>query len=148
VIFIGHCGPAGLGDRREDPCGRDWKPSGGDYGDPDLQRAIAYAQAQGKQVPLVAFGHMHHHLRHREDRLRDHLRINSDTLYLNGAYVPRIVIDGDQKRRHFSLVTLAGNRVSRVAQVWVDQALKVETTVDYAEAAPLDPEKARQFQVN
>ncbi len=132
VIFIGHCGPAGLGDRREDPCGRDWKPSGGDYGDPDLQRAIAYAKEQGKTVPLVAFGHMHHHLRHREDRLRDHLRTDQETIYLNGAYVPRIVTDGDKQRRHFSLVTLVGQQISRVAQVWVDQAFNVKETVCYA----------------
>lgn len=131
LLFIGHCGPAGLGDRPEDPCGRDWKPSGGDYGDPDLQQAIAYAQKQGKTVPLVAFGHMHHRLRHRQDRLRDHLRQQDQTVYLNGACVPRILTDEQETKRHFSLVTLANHRVHRIAQVWVDQKLNIETAVDY-----------------
>ncbi|MEO0408110.1 MAG: TIGR04168 family protein [Cyanobacteria bacterium P01_A01_bin.135] len=136
LIFIGHCGPAGLGDRQEDPCGRDWKPSGGDYGDPDLQRAIAYAKQRGKTVSLVTFGHMHHRLRHRQDRLRDILRTSGATVYLNGACVPRIITDGESQRRHFSLVTLVNHQVRRTAQVWVDQDLNVETTVDYDAARP------------
>ncbi|MEM6436649.1 MAG: TIGR04168 family protein, partial [Cyanobacteria bacterium P01_D01_bin.115] len=70
LIFMGHCGPTGLGDTPESPCGRDWPPIGGDFGDPDLAAAIAYAQQQGKTVPLVTFGHMHHALRHRQDRQR------------------------------------------------------------------------------
>ncbi|MGF1515912.1 MAG: TIGR04168 family protein [Elainellaceae cyanobacterium] len=151
VIFIGHCGPSGLGDRPEDPCGRDWKPSGGDYGDPDLQRAIAYAQAQGRTVPLVAFGHMHHRLRHRQDRLREHLTVIQETVYLNGAYVPRIITEGDQQRRHFSLVTLTNQQVSRVEQVWVDQAFNVEATVEYSDRvgdASTDGPKKKQPQAS
>ena len=51
VIFLSHNGPAGLGDQPEDPCGRDWKPIGGDFGDPDLAAAISTAKATGKTVP-------------------------------------------------------------------------------------------------
>jgi hypothetical protein len=40
LIMIGHSGPWGLGNQPEDICGKDWKPMGGDYGDPDLTAAI------------------------------------------------------------------------------------------------------------
>ena len=64
VIFVGHCGPKGLGDRAEDICGKDWSPPGGDHGDPDFADAIEATCQLGKTVPLVTFGHMHHQLRH------------------------------------------------------------------------------------
>ncbi len=32
----------------DDPCGKDWQPLGGDYGDPDLQEAIAQTRKMGK----------------------------------------------------------------------------------------------------
>ena len=41
IIFLGHNGPSGLGDKPEDPCGKDWHPIGGDYGDPDFAEAIS-----------------------------------------------------------------------------------------------------------
>ncbi|MBD0269347.1 MAG: TIGR04168 family protein [Cyanobacteria bacterium Co-bin8] len=126
VIFIGHCGPTGLGDQPEDICGRDWKPLGGDHGDPDLAEAIAAAQALGKQIPLVTFGHMHHGLRHRKDRLRQRLLSNPDgTVYLNAASVPRIVQTPTDCQRTFSVVTLKGGRVDQVCQVWVNQFFEV-----------------------
>jgi uncharacterized protein (TIGR04168 family) len=70
LIFMGHCGPQGLGDSPEDPCGKDWQPIGGDHGDPDLTSAIAQTRQLGQSIALVTFGHMHHQLRHRKDRLR------------------------------------------------------------------------------
>lgn len=125
LIFIGHTGPTGLGDRPESACGRDWQPIGGDYGDPDLTEAIAYAHSQGKQVPLVTFGHMHHNLRHRKDRVRDRLVVgNSDatipTVYLNAASVPRIKKEAGTSLRNMSLVTLEAGHVTRAALVWTD----------------------------
>ncbi|MBD2426524.1 TIGR04168 family protein [Phormidium sp. FACHB-1136] len=120
LIFIGHCGPKGLGDAPEDPCGRDWKPLGGDFGDPDLAAAIAYAKDRGKAVPLVAFGHMHHTLRHRKDHLRRQTHSDGSTLYLNAARVPRWRQQHGQTQRHFALVTLQTNQVIRARQVWVD----------------------------
>jgi uncharacterized protein (TIGR04168 family) len=92
LLFVGHCGPTGLGDAPEDPCGRDWKPLGGDFGDPDLAAGIDYARQRGKTIPLVAFGHMHHGLRHRKDCLRRRIHVDTDqTLHLNAASVPRWV---------------------------------------------------------
>jgi len=120
IIFLGHNGPLGLGDRPEDPCGKDWQPLGGDFGDPDLAEAIAYTKDIGKSVPLVTFGHMHYHLRHRKDRLRTPISESADgTVYLNAASVPRIVQHGNQRRRNFSLVSLQDGVVSQASLVWV-----------------------------
>lgn len=125
IIFIGHCGPTGLGEAAEDPCGRDWQPLGGDYGDPDLAEAIEQTRAAGKSIPLVAFGHMHHHLRHNKTRLRKMIEVRSDTVYLNAASVPRIIKTDTGRIRNFSLVTLRSGVVVQVALVWVDSAFKV-----------------------
>jgi uncharacterized protein (TIGR04168 family) len=120
LIFLAHNGPTGLGDQPESICGRDWKPIGEDFGDPDLAEAIAFARAQGKQIPLVTFGHMHHNLRHRRDRLRDITRTAAETLYLNAARVPRIINSGPEQQHNFSLVTLTAGQVTDARLVWVD----------------------------
>lgn len=122
LIFLGHNGPTGLGDRPEDPCGRDWKPLGGDFGDPDFGRAIGQSRALGKTIPLVTFGHMHHTLRHTKQQLRKSLHVCEDgTVYLNAARVPRIVQTDTHKLRNFSLVELHQGVVRRAALVWVDE---------------------------
>lgn len=120
LIFLGHNGPTGLGDRAEDICGRDWRPIGGDHGDPDFAEAIAAIRDRGKPIPLVTFGHMHHRLRHTQERLRTQWQWDSwGTLYLNAASVPRHRKIEGKLARHFSLVTLAGNRITAGQQVWV-----------------------------
>lgn len=122
ILFLGHCGPTGLGDRPEDPCGKDWPPIGGDYGDPDLAAAIAQTKALGKTIPLVAFGHMHHRLRHTQQQQRKSVYISPDgTLYLNAASVPRIIKTETSRLSNFSLVSLQSDIVSQVSLVWVDQ---------------------------
>lgn len=126
IIFLGHNGPLGLGDRPEDPCGKDWEPLGGDFGDLDLADAIDQTKNLGKTVPLVTFGHMHHHLRHRKDRLRTPISTSDDgTLYLNSASVPRIIHKGSHTQRNFSLVTLQAGVVTQASLVWVDKDYSV-----------------------
>lgn len=121
LIFMGHCGPTGLGSDPEAPCGRDWNPIGGDFGDPDLAEAITYARAKGKTVSLVTFGHMHHGLRHRKDRLRQRVCTDQEgTLHLNAASVPRWVQVNGGTQRNFSLVTIDGDQLKRAVLVWVD----------------------------
>lgn len=128
VVMIGHCGPTGLGDAAEDPCGRDWHPIGGDYGDPDLAAAIDQSRGLGKTIPLVAFGHMHHHLRHTKERLRKMVSIDAfGTVYLNSASVPRIRQTDAGTLRNFSLVTLESQTVSRASLVWVNQSLEIHS---------------------
>jgi uncharacterized protein (TIGR04168 family) len=89
LIFIGHNGPSGLGEQPEDICGRDWKPLGGDHGDPDLAGAISDAKALNKQVSLVVFGHMHHRLRHTKERLRTRVvKDENGTVYFKRLIYP------------------------------------------------------------
>ena len=122
LIFLGHNGPFGLGARPEDPCGKDWEPLGGDFGDPDLADAIAQSKQMGKWVPLVTFGHMHHHLRHTKKYLRTAVCTSTDgTVYLNAASVPRIVKHGGEIRRNFSLVLLQDGIVTQASLVWVGE---------------------------
>ncbi len=127
IILIGHCGPQGLGDQAESICGKDWNPIGGDYGDPDLTDAIDQTRALTKQIPLVAFGHMHHSLRHTKARLRDRLVTDAwGTVYLNAASVPRIVQTPTGKQRNFSIVTLVAGRVSQASLVWIHDELGIQ----------------------
>lgn len=126
IIFMGHNGPLGLGNRPEDPCGRDWQPLGGDHGDPDFAEAIAKTQALGKKIPLVTFGHMHHSLRHTKEHLRTAISTNSHgTVYLNSASVPRIIQTESDRLRNFSLVSLEAGVVSQISLVWVGQEYTV-----------------------
>jgi uncharacterized protein (TIGR04168 family) len=143
LIFIGHNGPSGLGTAPHAPCGRDWQPLGGDYGDPDFSEAIVKARTLGKQIPLVTFGHMHHRLRHDRTRLRQRLMTDDwGTVYLNAAQVPRVETTETGYRRSFSLVTLTSGQVRQVRLVWLNQAFEQVTQEvlygksDLAAAAP------------
>ena len=126
VIFLGHTGPTGLGEAAEDPCGRDWKPLGGDWGDPDFAEAIDRTRSSGKHIPLVTFGHMHHKLRHKKHELRKSLEVSAEgTVYLNAASVPRIVERECSKLRNFSIVLLENGAVSEVSLVWLGEDFAV-----------------------
>lgn len=120
LIVLGHSGPLGLGDRAHDPCGKDWQPVGGDYGDPDLAQALVHLVTMGKHIPLVAFGHMHHRLRHSEQPRISLCRDAHNTFYLNAASVPRIITVEGTTLHNFSLVSLHQGQVNAVCQVWVD----------------------------
>ena len=127
VIFLGHTGPTGLGEAPGDPCGRDWKPLGGDWGDPDFEEAIDRTRSSGKHIPLVTFGHMHHKLRHTKQDLRKSLSVSAEgTVYLNAASVPRIVERECSKLRNFSIVLLENGTVSEVSLIWVGNDFAVE----------------------
>jgi uncharacterized protein (TIGR04168 family) len=126
IIFLGHNGPSGLGDRPEDPCGKDWHPMGGDFGDPDLGEAISQSLTAGKNIPLVTFGHMHWTLRHTKNVLRKSVfRGSEGIIYLNAANVPRIVKNNHKLLRSFPLVSLEGGVVTEISLVWVDDDFQV-----------------------
>ncbi|KAI6682425.1 hypothetical protein NL676_036306 [Syzygium grande] len=93
VILLAHNGPTGLGSNIDDICGKDWVVGGGDYGDPDLTKAISELKENGKfWMPLVIFGHMHKELAH-GNGLRKMIVVGDDgIIYLNGAIVPRVRI--------------------------------------------------------
>jgi uncharacterized protein (TIGR04168 family) len=127
LIIIGHNGPTGLGEDPESICGKDWGEPiiGGDYGDPDLAAAISILHTQGKSIPLVAFGHMHHKLRHTKERLRQPIIVRPDTVYLNAARCPRIIATIERTVRNFSIVTLTDGKVSQAGLVWMTEDFKV-----------------------
>jgi uncharacterized protein (TIGR04168 family) len=127
LIMIGHNGPTGLGEAPESICGQDWgEPIGGDYGDPDLADAIAILTAQGKSIPLVTFGHMHHKLRHTKERLRQPIVIDPNgTIYLNAARCPRILSTIERTVRNFSLVTMVDGKVTKAGLVWMTEDFQI-----------------------
>jgi uncharacterized protein (TIGR04168 family) len=126
LIFVGHNGPLGLGDRPEDTCGKDWGDLGGDHGDPDLTDAIAKTLNYGKSIPLVTFGHMHHNLRHRQDCLRKIVNTSAEGIvYLNAASVPRIKKTAMDRIRNFSLVTLQNHCVINITLTWLDDNFEI-----------------------
>jgi len=89
ILFVSHNGPRGLGTRATDPWGADFLPEPADWGDPDLEQAVAHARSRGKQVLAVVAGHMHLGLRG-QDQEREWRRSVGRTLYVNPARVPRI----------------------------------------------------------
>ncbi|ERN42141.1 calcineurin-like phosphoesterase [Rubidibacter lacunae KORDI 51-2] len=121
AIFLAHNGPTGLGTSPHSICGRDWKPGGGDYGDADLANAIAKARTLGKTVPLVAFGHMHHRLRHTRAHLRTAVvKDRAGTVYLNAARSPRHHVTPDGRtQRHFTRVELTPTGVREISAIWL-----------------------------
>jgi uncharacterized protein (TIGR04168 family) len=79
-----------------------------------------------KTVSLVAFGHMHRTLRHTKKLQRKAVfKSPEGTIYLNAANVPRIVQENGVKLRNFSLVSLDGGMVTKVALVWVGKDYQV-----------------------
>lgn len=98
ILFLAHNGPTGLGSNPEDIWGCDFKPRGGDYGDPDLETAITYAKVIGKNVRAVVAGHMH--LTLQNGGSRQWLVCQDGTTYINAARVPRVLQMGAQTYHH------------------------------------------------
>ncbi|MGL5795713.1 MAG: TIGR04168 family protein [Waterburya sp.] len=126
LIFIGHNGPYGLGSKPEAICSRDWKPEGGDYGDPDFTQALADLRNQGKSIPLVTFGHMHHSLKYPVGKRRKIIEVQDQTVYLNAACVPRVVKTHSTVKRSFSLVSMSQGIVQSISLVWLDENYTIQ----------------------
>ena len=110
IVFLAHNGPSGLGDRRDAIWGCDFRRSEGDFGDPDLEIAIAHARSCGKRVLAVVAGHMHHALRLRGTR--KWIEERDDTLYVNAARVPRVFKHEGKEQRHLVEITIDDDRAS------------------------------------
>jgi uncharacterized protein (TIGR04168 family) len=121
LILMGHNGPAGLGDRPNAPCGKDWNPLGGDHGDRDLAAAILQAEQLGKTISFVTFGHMHHRLRHVTGQ-RDRFLTTPYTHYLNAACVPRMIHSEktNTTNRCFTVATLTAGNLEAATIVWLN----------------------------
>jgi len=88
LIFLAHNGPLGLGSKRNDIWGCDFRKKHVDFGDKDLTEAIAFARNHGKKVIAVVAGHMHHKLK--GGGTRHWQTTQTNTLFVNAARVPRI----------------------------------------------------------
>lgn len=140
TILLAHNGPTGLGSNMNDICGRDWVYSGGDHGDPDL--ALAISQLKGTtdlSIPLVVFGHMHNQLQFGNEFRKMIVVGDDDTVYLNGAIVPRVQGMGSEQAtynqmslsdetavkmsqgtmRAFTMVEIMNGQLQKVAETWV-----------------------------
>ncbi len=105
LLILAHNGPSGLGQRRDDIWGCDFKKEEGDFGDPDLRAAVERAHQLGRPLRAVVAGHMHTRLRGGGQR-RWTLR-ERGVLYVNAAQVPR----HRRGRRHHVLLTLESGRI-------------------------------------
>jgi uncharacterized protein (TIGR04168 family) len=122
VLFVAHNGPTGLGSEPADMWGNDFRPGGGDWGDPDLAAAIVHARASGRRVLGVIAGHMH--LRTKGGDERPWHAERAGVLYVNAARVPRIFAadgaEGMDVHRHHLAVSLTRDAFE-VAEVLVTQ---------------------------
>jgi uncharacterized protein (TIGR04168 family) len=114
IVFFAHNGPTGLGSKRDDIWGCDFKKSEGDFGDPDLEQAIDYARSQEKKVLAVIAGHMHQGLKGGGQR-RWTVQQNGTT-YLNAARVPRIYENAGTAVHHHVCVEIGANGVEVTAE--------------------------------
>lgn len=106
LLFFAHNGPLGLGGEPHDMWGCDFRPGGGDWGDPDLAAAITYAGERGHRVLAVVGGHMH--LKTKAGAERPWQRAVDEVVYVNSARVPRIFAHERSVRRHHVALTLDG----------------------------------------
>ncbi|XP_076910904.1 uncharacterized protein LOC143568700 [Bidens hawaiensis] len=128
IILLAHNGPTGLGSNINDICGRDWVREGGDHGDPDLALAISQLKSNTKYpVPLVVFGHMHKELAFGNGPRKMIVVGDDNTIYLNGAIVPRVKRFRDNPLtenpkhtlRAFTLIDSKEGKVEKIAETWV-----------------------------
>ncbi|KAM7268156.1 hypothetical protein ACFE04_010322 [Oxalis oulophora] len=140
VIILAHNGPTGLGSNLNDICGRDWFVGGGDHGDPDLAQAISKLKESTNFIPVVIFGHMHKHLAQGSGQRKMIVVGDDNTVYLNGAIVPRVKFITDQANetssstnqglslstpeptgtiRAFTVMEILNGRVDKIAENWV-----------------------------
>lgn len=115
VIVLAHNGPAGLGAKRDDMFGCDFRASEGDFGDPDLREAIDRARARGQAIAAVVAGHMHHHVR--GGGKRPMTREVDGTLYVNAARVPRVIQRDGRTLRHHVRLTLQADGTAAAHEV-------------------------------
>lgn len=109
LLFFSHNGPTGLGARRSDIWGCDFRPQEGDFGDEDLRQAIDYAKSLGKRVLAVVAGHMHHAVK--GGGQRPWLVEEDGTLYVNAARVPRIFEKDGRTVHHHVRIEISGGDV-------------------------------------
>ena len=128
ILILAHNGPTGLSQESHDIWGKDFGKSRtprGDWGDRDLELAIAQIKDLGFRVPCVVGGHMHHRLLYPRGALRTRFLRHHRTLYVNAAVVPRLRRqDGGPQLGHFLRLECGSGRVEALEELWVDVAGK------------------------
>jgi len=120
LLVLAHNGPKGLGSEPGDIYGKDFGKPGGDWGDRDLQVAIKTLKEQGKKIPLVVAGHMHHRLAYPKDAERQLIAEYKETFYVNPARVPRIFeSDSGEPLRHYLSIRVEDGEILRLDQLLV-----------------------------
>lgn len=121
LVILAHNGPLGLGSRSSDIYGKDFGKPGGDWGDYDLALALQRIAGYGLRVRAVIAGHMHHRLLHPRGAERRRFVERDGTLFLNTAFVPRVVPEGDGSERSYFLRTKwKDGNCEAIDEVWVD----------------------------
>lgn len=121
IIWLAHNGPTGLGARGSDIWGADFRKDEGDWGDSDLEAAIARSR-EDKRVMAVVAGHMHRRPPGAKvDRERTSTLAKDGTLYVNPAVVPRIFGGPTGAIRHHMALDLFDDRPPSVRDVWVEE---------------------------
>jgi uncharacterized protein (TIGR04168 family) len=118
LIFLAHNGPLGHGESPEDMWGCDFKEGGGDWGDPDLSRAIEHALAIGNRVLAVIGGHMH--LVTKQGIERPWKNERDGTIFINAARVPRIFSKSSNVFRHHVLMTIDSDAI-KVEEIFLSE---------------------------
>lgn len=142
IVILAHNGPLGLGDQPQDIFGKDFGKPGGDWGDRDLALAIQRMEGIGLRVRAVIAGHMHHRLAYPRGAERTRFVRRGDTLFINAAYVPRVVRTPKGEISHFVRTWWREGECERIEEVWVDINGKVVevapvTVVEIDEPAPI-----------
>lgn len=110
LIFLAHNGPSGLGLKRSDIYGCDFRKEGGDWGDVDLRNAIDYAVSKKKKVLGVFSGHMH--LKISKTEAREWKVTKDNILFVNAAKVPRIFKEDTKILHHHVQIQINKNEIS------------------------------------
>ena len=122
LVLLAHNGPAGLSSDPQDIYGKDFGTRvGGDWGDPDLEIALAEVLERGLRVPCVIAGHMHDRVMVPRGGVRTRFVRRGDTLFVNPAVVPRIRNHDGVTLAHYVRLEFSGGAVQSVDEIWVDR---------------------------
>lgn len=116
ILFLAHNGPSGLGDRANSIWGCDFRKREEDWGDRDLEEAVAYAQHSGRRVLGAVAGHMHRRTKKGKHRP---LQAQKDSMvFVNAAEVPRHREVSGRLQRHHVRLTLTEDAMA-AEDIWL-----------------------------
>ncbi|MGB5548415.1 MAG: metallophosphoesterase [Polyangiales bacterium] len=116
ILFLAHNGPSGLGDRADSIWGCDFRKKEEDWGDRDLEEAVAYARSKGRKVLATVAGHRH---RKTKSGKRRPAQMQKDgVLYVNAAEVPRHRKENGGKKRHHVKLTISAE-TTKAEDLWI-----------------------------